>query len=199
MDILKKLKIYGILGFLRLLIDRMFSMIIIPSARIIRRPLYVRGWKYINWGENLTSGVGLRLDVFDNLHKNPIVIFGKNCQVNDYVHIAAMESIVFGDNVLIASKVFITDHNHGDFYGNPEISLAPALRTEVSSPVIIESNVWLGEGVSVLPGVTIGESSVVGAGSVVTRDVPAFSLAVGSPAHVIKKYCERSDRWESIK
>lgn len=198
MYILNMFKLYGFIGLIRLSIDFLYTRIMVSSARIIRRPFYVRGWGYINWGCNLTTGVGLRLDVFDKINDNPVVIFGNNCQLNDYVHIAVMEKIIFGDNVLIASKVFITDHNHGDFQNNPEMHKFPANRKIVSSPVFIESNVWLGEGVFVLPGVTIGESSVIGAGSVVTNDIPPFSLAVGSPAKVIKKYNKNLDMWMSV-
>ena len=58
---------------------------------------------------------------------------------------------------------------------------------EAARPIVIGANVWLGGGVIVCPGVTIGDNSVIGAGSVVTKDIPAHSLAVGNPARVIRQ------------
>ena len=67
-----------------------------------------------------------------------------------------------------------------------------------SRPVFIEDNVWIGEFVSVLPGVRIGEGSVIGTMSVVTHDIPPFSIAVGSPARVIKRFNFATSCWERV-
>ncbi len=67
------------------------------------------------------------------------------------------------------------------------------------SPVILEDNVWVGANCVVLPGVTIGRNSIVGAGSVVTKNIPPYSLAVGNPARVIKCYMHDTHRWHSQK
>jgi acetyltransferase-like isoleucine patch superfamily enzyme len=65
----------------------------------------------------------------------------------------------------------------------------------MSKPIIIEDNVWIGESVSILPGVRIGRGSVIGSNSVVTRSVPAYSIAAGCPAKTIKKYDRTSNAW----
>ena len=65
-------------------------------------------------------------------------------------------------------------------------------------PVFIEDNVWIGESVSVLPGVRIGKNSIIGANSVVTKNIPENSIAVGNPARVIKKYNFETSFWEKI-
>jgi lipopolysaccharide O-acetyltransferase len=65
-------------------------------------------------------------------------------------------------------------------------------------PIIIEDNVWLGEFVSVLPGVTIGKGTIVGANSVVSKDLPKYVIAVGSPAKPVKKFNFSTQRWEKI-
>ncbi|MBL4677498.1 MAG: hypothetical protein JKY70_15040 [Mucilaginibacter sp.] len=65
-----------------------------------------------------------------------------------------------------------------------------------TKPVIIEDNVWIGETVSVLPGVTIGKGSIIGASAVVTKNIPPYSIAVGNPAKVIKTYNFESNSWE---
>ena len=67
-----------------------------------------------------------------------------------------------------------------------------------SKEVHIGNNVWIGEFVSVLPGVTIGEGSIIGSTSEVSKDIPAFFIAVGSPAKVIKTFNKDTNKWEMI-
>jgi lipopolysaccharide O-acetyltransferase len=143
------------------------------------------------------------LDAFPESKSNTTCIaIGSNVQINDYVHIAAISNITIGNNVLIASKVFITDHNHGEYgmnnyHDSPD--MMPILRPLRSRPVIIEDNVWIGETVSILPGVKIGQGSVIGAQSVVTKDIPPNSVAIGAPARVIKQYDFESGKWQKTK
>ncbi len=140
----------------------------------------------------------VRLDAFGGVG---CLSFGSNVELNDFVHIGALKSIVIGDNVMIASRVFITDHDHGVYDASKDASLpeqTPFNRVEISKPVIIGNNVWIGEGVSILAGVSIGASSVIGAGSVVTRDIPAKCLAVGNPARVIRQWNEVDRIWERV-
>ncbi len=199
------LKTYGLFGSLRLalnvIITRIEAIVIWKSRiRIMRRPVYIRGHKYIRLGDGFTSGVGMRLDAFP-LHNKICIEIGENVQFNDYVHVGAIHSVKIGDNVLVASKVFIADHNHG-FYGNcgrHDHPLSIPKDRELSySPVVIEDNVWLGEFVSVLPGVTIGKGSIIGSMSVVCKNIPPFSIAVGSPARVVKKYNFDTSEWEAV-
>lgn len=87
---------------------------------------------------------------------------------------------------MIASNVFITDHDHGDT--SPEsLEITPSKRPLRHSPVKIEDNVWIGQNAIILKGVTIGESSIIAAGSVVTRDIPPFCVAAGIPAAILKQ------------
>jgi lipopolysaccharide O-acetyltransferase len=193
-------KRYGVFGSLRLIMDVIHTILFFPKARLVRRPAYVRGKSLIRFGNLLTTGVGMRLDAFSE-GKLPCIVFGDNVELNDYVHIGAVNSVTIGNNVLIASKVFISDHNHG-FYGlngrhdNP--LTIPKDRELSCLSVTIEDNVWLGEFVAVLPGVTIGKGSIIGAMSVVTKDIPPYSIAVGSPAKVIKRYNFDKNIWERI-
>ncbi|MBR6583292.1 MAG: hypothetical protein IKK80_06780 [Treponema sp.] len=172
----------------------------IPSARLLRQPIDIRGKKGIDFGKKLTTGYHCRLESFCERGKKSLV-FGNNIQINDFVHIAALNEVRIGDNVLIASKVFITDLEHGSYAGN-ESDSSPDLivkeRPLSSKSVIIKDNVWLGEHVSVLPGVTVGENSIIGANSVVTKSIPANSIAVGIPAKVIKQYNFETKRWEKV-
>lgn len=171
------------------------------SARIIRFPIDIRGKKGIDFGKNLTTGYHCRIESY-SCNGQKSLFFGNNVQINDFVHIAALEKVKIGNNVLIAGKVFITDLEHGSYIGNEYDSNPCSIvkdRQLSSKAVIIEDNVWIGEHVSVLPGVTIGENSIIGANSVVTKSIPPNSIAVGCPARVIKQYNFEAKRWEKIR
>jgi lipopolysaccharide O-acetyltransferase len=197
----KYYKIYGFLGLSRLLRDKLFTYVFYPQARLIRLPSYIRGRKGIVGAENLTTGVNLRIDIIKSGNSSPILYIGKNVQINDYVHIGVANQVSIGDNTLIASKVFISDHNHGIYRGNNQsnpITSTPISRVIQSDPVFIGNNVWIGEFVSILPGVSIGNGAVIGTMSVVTKDIPENSIAVGSPAKVIKFFDKNRKEWINI-
>lgn len=170
-------------------------------ARLFRFPLVIRGLKHINFGNKLTTGVGCRFDCFANANNQVTLIFGNNVQLNDYVHIVAMEKIKIGDNVLMASHIFISDNSHGSYKCNFQDSdprIPPIEREYVTAPIKIGNNVWIGEGVCIMPGVTIGDGCVIGAHSVVNKDIPANTIAVGTPAKVIRQYNFETEHWENI-
>jgi acetyltransferase-like isoleucine patch superfamily enzyme len=107
---------------------------------------------------------------------------GRNVLIDEYTFIMAHNEIVIGENTTIAAFCFITDFKHQ--YSKNLSVLEQGFDTD---PVIIGKNVWIGTHCVILPGVKIGDGSVVGAGSIVTRDIPENSIAVGNPAKVIKK------------
>lgn len=191
---------YGFLGVIQLFFFKIRTILLFPSAKIVRFPIRIRGRKFMQVGKNFTTGFNCRFDAFPVNTKHTIIKIGNNVQINDYVHIAAIENIEIRDNVLIASKVFITDHNHGNYSGNNQDSpeSIPSERKLYASPVIIEENVWLGEYVSILPGVTIGKGSIIGSMSLVNTNIPPFCIAVGSPAKVIKRYNFITSTWDKI-
>ena len=190
---------YGWLGSLRLGRDWAATRLSMPQARLVRRPVYIRGRHWMQIGAGLVTGPGLRLDAFPtNPEGGPVLRIGRDVQVNDYVHIGAVHSVTIGDRVLIASKVFITDHNHGSTKGpapHDSPAVPPAERPLSFAPVVIEDDVWIGEFVSVLPGVRIGKGAIVGTMSVVTRDVPAYTIVAGSPARVVKRFDFEISMW----
>ena len=125
-------------------------------------------------------------------------MFGDRVQLNDYVHIGVIEKILIGDDVLVASRGFICDHNHGCYSGVAEHSSPeqlPAKRVLVVKPVTIGHKVWIGENVSILPGVTIGDGAIIGAGSVVTTNINANTIVTGNPAKVIKVFDPVQQSW----
>jgi len=195
------LKRYGFWGALSLFKSLVYTRLYFSNARLIRLPFDIRNKRYIKIGKGFTSGFGCRIEAFpvDSEAKTSIQI-GENVQINDYVHIGAVSSIEIGDNVLMASKVYITDHNHGrydDEFSDHPMSI-PAERLPGFANVKIMNNVWLGESVCVLPGITIGEGSIIGALSVVSRDIPPYTIAVGAPAKVVKKYDFKLNKWVKV-
>ena len=137
-------------------------------------------------GNNLKIDVPFYCDYLQHISIGTNVIININCTFVD------CNKITIGNNVLIASNVqiYTTTHpvNISDrlldnwSYNNPH-----AFFNTYSLPVTIEDNVWIGGGVIILPGVTIGKNSVIGAGSVVNKSIPPNSLAVGNPCKVIRK------------
>lgn len=154
-------------------------------------------------GKGFSSGRGLWLEAvkeyaFAGQVFLPEIIIGDRVSVGEYVHIGCNHRIVIGDDVLMGSKIYITDHNHGVYRGentdSPAVPPADRRLTEGES-VEIGARCWIGEFVTILPGVTIGEGAIIGSHSTVTHDIPANSIAVGSPARVIKIWDDSTKCW----
>ena len=196
------ISVYGVEGMLKMSWNLAKTKAFYPKARLIRFPIDIRNKKNIDFGNNLTTGVGCRLECFPINPTDDILLkFGNNIQINDYVHITAAQSVEIGNNVLMASKIYISDCSHGGYTEDTQSSnplVAPIDRPLSVKPVKIEDNVWLGEFVSVLPGVTIGQGTIVGANSVVSKSLPPNVIAVGSPAKPIKKFNFETNQWERI-
>lgn len=120
------------------------------------------------------------------------VKIGNDCTIGHFNEIYATKSIVLEDNVLTADRVYITDNLHG--YQNVELPVIKQSIKQVGTVRIGEGS-WLGVGVAVI-GANIGKHCVIGANAVVTHDIPDYSVAVGIPAKVIKRYNFSTERWE---
>ena len=114
--------------------------------------------------------------ILSTLTKDATIIIGDKCGFSGTV-VSAFLSITIGNNVRCGANTLITDSDW--HFDDP--------RSGLSKAILIENNVWLGEGVKVLKGVTIGENSVIGAGSVVTKSVPPNVIAAGNPCKIIKQ------------
>jgi acetyltransferase-like isoleucine patch superfamily enzyme len=133
----------------------------------------------IKVGNNTRFGYSTRIDA--GFEGN--ISIGANTLIDDYCFITAQSSIVIGKNVLIAASCMITDFNHRYTDRNLPITA----QGYEQKKVVIDDNVWIGSGSIVLAGVHIGKGSVIGAGSVVTRDVPPNSVVAGNPAVPIRR------------
>lgn len=117
------------------------------------------------------------------------VHFGRGVYANFNLTLVDDADIYVGDNVMFGPNVTVVTAGH---------PINAALREKVAqfnAPVRIEKNVWIGAGVIVLPGVTIGENSVIGAGSLVNKDIPANVVAVGTPCRVLREIGEKDDKY----
>lgn len=156
-------------------------------------PNYISGMKYISIGQNFSSLPGLRLecieDYFEGQHFTPQLIIGDNVSFNYFCHVGCINKIIIGDNVLIGSFVLIIDHSHGSL----DMVDIPMINRQLLSkgPVVIEDNVWIGEHACILPGVTVGKGSIIGANAVVTKDVPPYSVVAGVPGKIVKSLSNR--------
>lgn len=154
------------------------------------KAMRLMGLKYISVGRCTYIAPGVQLTAWDSHNGNsytPSIIIGSHCAIRENAHITAISSITIGDNLLTGTNVLITDNSHGKST-HDHMAMAPTARPLYSKgPVVIGNNVWLGNNVCVMPGVTIGDGAIIGANSVVTHDVPAYAVACGIPAKVIKQ------------
>lgn len=151
----------------------------------IQAPLYLIGGKYVHVGKNLSSLPGLRIECFQISEKAPELIIGDDVTLNAHVHIGVINRVTIGNRVLMGSHILITDHSHGRT-DHDSLETPPNRRPLYSKgPVTIEDDVWIAENVVIMPGVTIGHNSIIGANAVVTHDVPPFAKVAGNPAHPI--------------
>lgn len=160
----------------------------------------MRGLKHISIGKNFRAGPGLWLEavtIYREQNFSPRIVIGDRVCASHHVHIAAANYVEIGDNCLFGSRVLITDHSHGRYsilHDSPEVP--PALRPlDNAHRVVIGRNVWLGDGVVVMPDVTIGEGAIIGANSVVTKDIPPFTAAAGAPASIRKQFDFSANEW----
>lgn len=114
--------------------------------------------------------------------KNGDIILGKNVNIGFNSEIFSGSKVVVGENTLIAAYVYIIGGGHD--YSRVDIPITE--QEKISHGIKIERNCWIGAGVKVFDNVTIGEDTIIGAGAVVSKDIPAFSIAAGIPARVVK-------------
>lgn len=147
--------------------------------------------EYMQIGKGVIFTKNCRIECWDEFagyRYTPSLKIGNRCNFGEYTHVTAMNKIVIGDGLLTGRFVFIGDNNHGKCDNKEELTICPFDRRLYSKgAVVIGHNVWLGDKVAVLAGVTIGDGAVIGANSVVTKDIPAYCIAAGNPARVIKE------------
>ena len=165
------------------------------GSGILYPPITLYGEPYIRIGRNVIIGpyCSLAAGVMPGHipETNPVVTIGDDVLVGRGSGIVGHHTIVIGDGVFTGHHVYITDANHG----YEDIHLTIGRQFAPPKPVYVGAGSWLGHGTIVLPGSTVGEHVAVGAGSVVTGELPSFSVAVGNPARVIRRYDLDREAW----
>ena len=150
---------------------------------------FLKGAQHISIGSHLYCGKDVVWEVYDAYGQQtftPSVTIGDHCSFGDNGHLTCINSITIGNGVRIGRKTFICDNSHGRCT-RPELDIPANVRPMYSKgPIVIEDYAWIGEMVCILPNVKIGKGSIIGANSVVTKDIPDHALACGNPARVIK-------------
>lgn len=144
----------------------------------------------ISIGDNFSGGCDIALWSWNavNIQGDDCkLIIKDNVSITDRCIISAANRIEIGNGCLLGRDTFITDNSHGENISINELNISPHERNIFSKgTVIIGDNVWTGKNVCIMPNVKIGNGAIIGANSVVTHNIPPYSVAVGSPAKVIK-------------
>lgn len=149
---------------------------------------YVNGVKYMQIGDNSYFGDCSwieAIDAYGGQRFSPTLTIGNNFSMQRNCHIGCIYNIKIGDNVLLGSKVYITDHYHGEIT-KEALATPPIKRPLWGRPVKIGSGCWIGDNVCIMPGVTLGDNVIVGANAVVTHSFPENVVIAGCPAKIIK-------------
>ncbi|GIO12251.1 acetyltransferase [Cohnella xylanilytica] len=161
---------------------------------VIEKPLMLLNRKNIYIGENVTIRPNIRIELIEN-HGNqvfsPRLIIGAGSCIEQGCQISCSNEIVIGKNVTIAAYSYITDTDHE----YRDITKGIMEQSLISRKTMVGDQSFIGIGSRVMSGVKIGRHCVVGANSVVTKDVPDYSVVVGAPAKIIKQYDFNLNKW----
>lgn len=159
------------------------SIIVFPADTIFNE-------RYIHIGEGTMIGAHVTLSAGmvpgQQCVTDPVVRIGDRCLIGKGTGIVGHLSIEIGNDVWTGQHVYITDQNHG----YEDISRPISQQTMPEQPVVIGDGSWIGHGSVVLPGARIGRHVTIGANSVVVGELPDYSVAVGAPARVIRRYVD---------
>lgn len=165
----------------------------VGESSLIAYPCLLQGegQKHVALGNNIRIQSHCVLGCWEKYGKkqfySPEIIIGNDCNIGEYSHISAINQITIGDGLLTGRFVYIGDNAHGGLSWE-EAKIPPVNRNLYSKgPITIGRNVWIGDRVSIFGGVTIGDNVIIGAGSIVTHDLPSNCIAVGAPAKIVKE------------
>ncbi len=163
----------------------------------IKRGYRIQGGHNIVIGNNVSICEYATISCFEMYNgkiMTPKISIGNNVFSNRCLTLLCASNITIGDDTFLGSFVTISDENHGI---NPELG-SYGKQDLVFSDIEIGKNCWIGDKAIILPGVTIGDYAIVGAGSVVTKSIPAYTISCGNPARPIKKWDSVEKKWRKI-
>lgn len=157
----------------------------------IKRPLRLKNTHNIFIGARVTINPLSWLLTIDHEGKPAHLEIGDGTEIGNFNHITCVRKVSIGRNVLTADRVHISDNSHGYSRVDLPIKEQPI---EFTGEVAVGEGTWIGEGVSIL-GCKVGRNCVVGANAVVVKDVPDYSISVGVPARVIRRFHVDRNQW----
>lgn len=164
---------------------------------VIYKPLVIVNKRNIYLGNNVSFFCGARIECINEWENSPYegkLIIGDNTSFEQNAHIISAGKIIIGSNCVFSARVLITNINH-DY---SKIDCNVLKQDLIVKDVKIGNNCFFGMDSKVFPGVSIGDNVIVGANTIVTQNVPSYSVVVGCPARVIKKYNFDKKRWEMV-
>ena len=191
--VLKSKIIFGIRFFIYF-----FLRLNVKASSAIRFPFSFSSSKYIYVGNKCRIG---RFSKFNAIRKYRdkkylgSIYIGDNTYIGGYCNIHSIRKLVIGKNVVISENVFISDNYHG-LDRNQGLIMDRDL--ESKGGVFIENDVFIGHSVVVMSGVTIGEGAIIGAHSIVNKNIPAHTMAVGMPTKIVKTYDFELNKWVPV-
>ena len=181
----------------KLILSYMFNPFSLMRMGKVGKWVDVRRGLIVNSPKNIYIGNHVKLDRMSRLssYEGGNISIEDDCYIGQFFSIMAGGNVVIKKHTLIASFVAIIGENHNM---DPEAGIKYGNQPLIKKDVEIGENCWIGEKVVILPGVTIGDWSIIGACSVVNKSIPSYSIAVGNPAKVIKKYDFESKSWVHV-
>ena len=161
----------------------------------IDKTVNVFGWNHVSIGKNTLIGEQSWLNVNGRIQNHKHIKIGNNCYIGRRNLLASSKELIISDYVMTNNECKFLGSNH--VYSNP---LEPYIATGTMDNDVLKIgvNVWIGAGAIVLGAVTVGHGSIIGAGSVVTKNIPPFSIAVGNPCKVVKRFNFKINDWERV-
>lgn len=162
---------------------------------VILLPRWIYNKKHVEIGANCVIGrfaVINAVTEYAKIRFDPRISIGDDVYIGGYSQLHCMNNLTLDRGVVLSEHVYISDIAHGFA---PDRGLIMEQELECKGPVHIGEHTFIGYGVSIMPGVTLGMRCIVGTRSVVTHSFPPYSMVAGSPAKLVKRYCLETKTW----
>lgn len=184
-------------SFVKLIISYICNPFALLRMERVGNWVDIRRGLRVNSPRNIRLGNYVKIDRMSRLssYEGGKIVIEDNCYIGQFFSVMAGGDVIIKKNTLIASYVAVIGENHNM---DPEAGGKYGCQPLIKKEVVIGENCWIGEKAIILPGVTIGDWSIIGAGSVVNKSIPPYSIAAGNPAKIIKQYNFESKKWERV-
>lgn len=172
-----------------------FRMKELGKKSVVYRPMRLVNPKSISLGDHVRIYKGSRIEgikSWGNIKYSPRIEIGNNTSIEQFLHLICANKVIIGENVVISANVMIMDNNHSYQKININVMKQPL---EVSETIIGDFS-FIGMGSKIMPGAKIGKNCIVGSNSIVVGEIPDYSVVVGAPSKIIKRYNFDSSSWQ---